>query len=198
MSAIRLGYTHQVISIVVEKMHILLRLEQGFNKFANIIGNLSAVLLLLLLANVFYDVIMRYLFNDVSIGMQELEWHLYATVFLLGISYTLKENGHVRVDVIYDRLSPKKRAVIDILGTLVFLLPFCLLIAYYGIGFTKDAYVINEGSGDPGGLPYRWVIKSMIPLSFTFVIISSIGFMLRALNLALGLEEDTTQEEIIL
>lgn len=183
---------------MVAKTHILLRVEQWFNRFSSIIGNISAVLLLLLLFNVFFDVIMRYLFNDVSIGMQELEWHLYATIFLLGISYTLKENGHVRVDVIYDRLSAKKKAVIDILGTLIFLLPFCLLITYYGIGFAKEAYDINEGSGDPGGLPYRWVIKSMIPVSFIFVIISSIGFMLRALNLALGLEEDDSHEEIIL
>lgn len=183
---------------MVEKTHILLRMEQWFNSFSNVIGNISAILLLLLLFNVFYDVVMRYLFNDVSIGMQELEWHLYATIFLLGISFTLKENGHVRVDIIYDQLSAKKKAVIDIVGTLIFLLPFCLLITYYGIGFAKEAYDINEGSGDPGGLPYRWIIKSMIPLSFIFVIISSIGFMLRALNLALGLEEDDSHEEIIL
>ena len=178
--------------------HFLLKLEHWFNKFSDFIGKLSAILLLLLLANVFYDVIMRYLFNNVSIGMQELEWHLYATIFLLGISYTLKEDGHVRVDIIYERLGPRKKAVVDILGTFILLLPFCLLVAYYGIGFAKEAYSINEASGDPGGLPYRWIIKSMIPLSFTFVIISSIGFMLRALNVALGLEIDDRQEEIIL
>ena len=184
---------------MVANTHILLRLEQWFNKFSNIIGNIASVLLLLLLANVFFDVVMRYLFNDVSIGMQELEWHLYATIFLLGIAFTLKENGHVRVDLIYERLSPKKKAVIDIVGVLVFLLPFCLLITYYGSGFAMDAYELNEGSGDPGGLPYRWVIKSMIPGSFTLVVISSIGFILRALNLALGLEEEIrTREEIIL
>ncbi|MBT3308484.1 MAG: TRAP transporter small permease subunit [Gammaproteobacteria bacterium] len=144
------------------------------------IGKLSAILLLLLLLNVFYDVIMRYLFNDVSIGMQELEWHLYATLFLLGISYTLSQNGHVRVDVIYNQLSPRRQAMIDIGGTLLLLIPFALLISWYGVGFVADSYQLGEGSGDPGGLPYRWVIKAMIPLSFLLLILSSIGFMLRA------------------
>lgn len=179
--------------------HILLSLRQWFNRLSSFIGKLAATLLLLLLANVFFDVVMRYLFNDVSIGMQELEWHLYATIFLLGIAYTLNENRHVRVDLFYDHVSPQKKAVIDIVGTLILLLPFCLLITYYGVGFASDAYEINEGSGDPGGLPYRWIIKSMIPAAFILVIISSIGFMLRALNLALGLEQETeTHEEIIL
>lgn len=177
-------------------MPLRIKLEKIINTFSNIIGNIAAVLLLLLLANVFYDVIMRYLFNDVSIGMQEMEWHLYATIFLLGITYTLKENAHVRVDIIYERLAPKKQAFIDISGTLVFLLPFCLLITYYGIGFAQESFSLNEGSGDPGGLPYRWIIKSMISLSFIFVIIGSIGFMLRALNRALDTDDQGNTKPI--
>ena len=171
-------------------MPLRIKLEQLINKFSNIIGTIASVLLLGLLANVFYDVIMRYLFNDVSIGMQELEWHLYATIFLLGISYTLKENAHVRVDVIYEHLSPKKQAFIDISGTLFFLLPFCLLVAYYGIGFAQESYSLGESSGDPGGLPHRWIIKSMISISFIFVIIASIGFMLRAWNSAVDADKN--------
>jgi len=173
-------------------MPLRIKIENIINKFSNIIGTIAAILLLGLLLNVFYDVIMRYLFNDVSIGMQELEWHLYATVFLLGISYTLKENAHVRVDIIYERLSPKKQAFIDITGTLFLLLPFSILVAYYGIGFAQESYSLGEGSGDPGGLPYRWIIKSMISLSFIFVIISSLGFMLRSLNRAIDGDNNKT------
>jgi len=173
-------------------MPLRIKIENIINKFSNIIGTIAAILLLGLLLNVFYDVIMRYLFNDVSIGMQELEWHLYATVFLLGISYTLKENAHVRVDIIYERLSPKKQAFVDITGTLFLLLPFSILVAYYGIGFAQESYSLGEGSGDPGGLPYRWIIKSMISLSFIFVIISSLGFMLRSLNRAIDGDNDKT------
>jgi TRAP-type mannitol/chloroaromatic compound transport system permease small subunit len=167
----------------------LLKAEDALNRFSDWIGAFSATLLLLLVANVFYDVVMRYLFNDVSIGMQELEWHLYSMIFLFGVAYTLKADGHVRVDVIYERLSIKKRAVIDILGTLLFLWPFCFLVAGYGIGFAYEAYDINEVSGDPGGLPYRWIIKGMISLSFICVLISSLGFLLRAINEYLGLRE---------
>jgi len=172
-------------------MPLRIRVEKLVNKFSDIVGSFAAILLLALLANVFYDVIMRYLFNDVSIGMQELEWHLYATIFLLGITYTLKENAHVRVDVIYEHLNPKKQAFIDISGTLFFLLPFCSLVAYYGIGFAQESYSLGEGSGDPGGLPYRWIIKSMISLSFIFVIIGSVGFMLRALNRAIDTDNNS-------
>ena len=127
--------------------------ERVINRFSDWIGAFSAILLLLLVANVFYDVIMRYAFNDVSIGMQELEWHLYSMIFLFGVAYTLKSDGHVRVDLVYERLGPKKRALIDILGTLLFLWPFCFLIAAYGIGFAYEAYDLGETSGDPGGLP---------------------------------------------
>lgn len=169
-------------------MSRLLKAERAFNRFSDWVGAFSAVLLLLLVANVFYDVVMRYLFNDVSIGMQELEWHLYSMVFLFGVAYTLKADGHVRVDVVYERLGAKPKAVIDILGTLLFVWPFCFLVADYGIGFAYEAYDIGEQSADPGGLPHRWVIKSMISLSFLCVIVSSIGFMLRALNEYRGLE----------
>ena len=169
-------------------MSVLLKIEAAITRFSHWIGYFSATLLLLLLANVFYDVIMRYLFNDVSIGMQELEWHLFSMIFLFGVAYALQTDGHVRVDVIYERLSPKGRAVIDILGVLIFLWPFCYLVASYGIGFAYEAYDIGEMSGDPGGLPHRWIIKSMISLSFICVLISSLGFMLRAVNELLGLK----------
>ncbi len=170
-------------------MHKSVKAERVFNRFSDWIGTFSAVLLILLVANVFYDVVMRYMFNNVSIGMQELEWHLYATIFLFGVAYTLKADGHVRVDVIYERLNHRQRAIIDIVGTLVFLWPFCFLVAGYGIGFAYEAYDINEMSGDPGGLPFRWLIKGMISLSFICVLISSIGFILRSVNEYRGLKQ---------
>ena len=169
-------------------MSTLLKAEQLIGRFSTAIGYFSAVLLLLLIANVFYDVIMRYLFNDVSIGMQEMEWHLFSMLFLFGVAYTLHTDGHVRVDVLYERASTKRRALIDIFGVVVFLWPFCFLVADYGIGFAYNAWEISEQSGDPGGLTHRWIIKSMISLSFICVLISSIGFILRAINEYLGLK----------
>jgi TRAP-type mannitol/chloroaromatic compound transport system permease small subunit len=177
-------------------MPVLTRIERAFDRVSGWVGSFSALLLLLLLTNVFYDVVMRYVFNDVSIGMQELEWHLYSVIFLLGIAYTLSVDGHVRVDLFYERLNPSRRALVDILGTLLLLWPFCLLVAGYGIGFAQEAYQLGETSGDPGGLPYRWLIKAMIPVAFVCVLISSIGFMLHSLNAYLGLKGRRTAEPL--
>jgi len=156
--------------------------EAVINSFSETLGKITAVLFILLLLNVFFDVIMRYMFNDVSIGMQELEWHLYATIFMLGIPYTLYKDGHVRVDVIYESLSVRKQAWIDLFGTLFLLIPFTLLVAKYGIDFTIESYELGETSGDPGGLPYRWLIKSMIPFAFISISISGLGLALKSIN----------------
>lgn len=156
--------------------------EAAINRFSGVLGNITAVLFLLLLLNVFYDVIMRYLFNDVSIGMQEMEWHLFATIFMLGIPYTLYKEGHVRVDIIYDNLDARKQAWIDLLGTLILLIPFTVLVIKYGIDFTMESYELGERSGDPGGLPYRWIIKAVIPFAFVTITISGIGLLLKSIN----------------
>lgn len=161
---------------------MLLKLEALIDGFSKLLGIIAAILFILLLFNVFYDVIMRYVFNDVSIGMQELEWHLFAAVFLLGIPYTLQTEGHVRVDLIYERLGVKKRAIIDLVCTIILLLPFSLLVGWYGIGFAKEAFELGEMSGDPGGLPYRWIIKAFIPFAFFSMAISGLGIIVRAIN----------------
>jgi TRAP-type mannitol/chloroaromatic compound transport system permease small subunit len=148
-------------------------------KLNSIIGNITAVLLLLMMTNVFLDVILRYFFNTGSIALQEMEWHFFAVMFLFGISYALSDESHVRVDFIYDSLSKRKRAIINIIGTLFMLIPFALLIAYGSYEFVYDAYDMNEISEDPGGLTHRWIIKAMIPLSLIFLIITSIGYIYR-------------------
>lgn len=161
---------------------ILSELEKRITQLTMGLGYLAAAMLIGLVLNVFYDVVMRYLFNDVSIAMQELEWHLYATVFLLGIAYTLQTDGHVRVDVIYERLNPQQQAWINLLGTLLFVWPFCMVVIYYGIEFAQSAYQIGEISGDPGGLTQRWLIKGMISLAFGCVLLSSVGTVLRSVQ----------------
>jgi TRAP-type mannitol/chloroaromatic compound transport system permease small subunit len=173
----------------------LQKAEAIINRFSDALGKFSAILFLLLLANVFYDVIMRYLFNDVSIGMQELEWHLYASIFMLGIPYTLYKEGHVRVDILYEGLSVRKQAWIDLLGTLLLLIPFTLLVARYGINFVMESYELGERSGDPGGLPYRWLIKSVIPLAFFAIAISGVGFILKSINTLLNHTDNINKEK---
>ena len=155
-------------------------------RIINGVGALCAVLLLLMILNVFYDVIMRYLFNNVSIGMQELEWHLFSAMFLLGIGYALNEDAHVRVDVFYDRFSARTKAMINIIGIVLFLIPFSLLVIHFADDFVYESFQLGERSGDPGGLPYRWLIKSVIPLSFMFLILSGVCFVLKQIQVLRG------------
>jgi len=165
---------------------MLLRLEKIFDRFSNLMGWIAGVLNLVMLLNVFYDSIMRYFFNTGSIAMQEMEWHLFAMVFLFGIAYGLKEDGHVRVDVLYDRFSPQWKAIVNIGGTLLFLLPLSVLIVEGSVWYVHEAYTSGEISGDPGGLPYRWLIKLVIPASFVFLIVSATGFIIRNVNILRG------------
>ncbi|RXJ81504.1 TRAP transporter small permease subunit [Arcobacter sp. F2176] len=166
---------------------MLLKLEKGFDKFADLIGTITSIAMVLMILNVFYDVVMRYFFRDGSIAMQEMEWHLFSVVILLGMSYTLKEDGHVRVDLIYDRLTDRKKAMINMTGVIAFILPIAILVGLSSINNAHEAYLSMEQSGDPGGLPYRWIVKSLIPLSFLLLIITSIGYFIKNLNIYKGL-----------
>lgn len=162
---------------------MLKKLERSFDRFADIIGNLTAIAMVLMILNVFYDVIMRYFFRSGSIAMQEMEWHLFSVIILLGIAYTLKEDGHVRVDIIYDKLSARKKALINMLGTVFFILPIAILVGLSSINNAAEAFQSMEISGDPGGLHYRWIVKALIPVSFLLLTISSIGFFIKNLIL---------------
>ncbi len=155
-------------------------------KIIDTLGNFCSLLMVLMILNVFYDVIMRYFFNDVSIGMQELEWHLFAAMFMFGIAYTLKEDDHVRVDIFYDAMSKRKQAFINIFGALVFALPITILIGYYSIDYTIEAYTMGEGSADPGGLPHRWIVRSVIPLSSVFLMLSIIHVVLSQIQVLMA------------
>ena len=167
---------------------MLLKLEKFFDRFSDLMGWIAGILNLLMLVNVFYDSIMRYFFNSGSIALQEMEWHLFAMVFLFGIAYALKEDGHVRVDILYDRFSPRVKSVVNICGTLLLLLPLSVLIVEGYVLYVTEAFTSGEISGDPGGLGYRWLIKLVIPASFVFLIVSATGFVIHNIRIFRGLE----------
>ncbi|MFL0806834.1 MAG: TRAP transporter small permease subunit [Oceanobacter sp.] len=173
---------------------MLIQAERALNRFSDILGFVSAILFILMLFNVFIDVVMRYAFNDVSIAMQEMEWHLFAAMFMLGVPYTLRAEGHVRVDLIFERVSEKAQAWIDIFGCLVLLFPFCLLVGYYGIDFAKEAYELGETSGDPGGLSHRWIIKSVISFAFFSTAIAGLGLLVTRINELRGIKHEHNKQ----
>lgn len=161
----------------------LRQLAAFIDKLSTWAGRLVAWLVLCLVLLVCYDVGMRYLFQSGSVALQELEWHLFALIFLLGAASTLKNDGHVRVDVFYQSkwFSPQARIWINLLGNLAFLLPFCLIIITASWPFVRNAFLQNEGSPDPGGLPYRYLLKAVIPLAFSLLALQGIADIIRNL-----------------
>jgi TRAP-type mannitol/chloroaromatic compound transport system permease small subunit len=103
---------------------------------------------------------------------------LFSAMFMFGIGYTLKVDGHVRVDVFYERWSAKTRAWINLLGTLVFIVPISILIIDFGWQVMLEAYSMGEGSGDPGGLPHRFIIKGVVPVAFIYLLLCAFSVVL--------------------
>lgn len=160
------------------------------NGFCRIIDNISewtgraiAWLVLLMVLVIVYDISMRYLFQIGSVALQELEWHLFAIIFLLGAAYTLKHDGHVRVDIFYQSrwMNARRRAMVDIFGTVFLLIPFCVLIIVSSGAFVGNSFSIAEGSPDPGGLPYRFFLKAMIPAAFALLVLQGVSGLIRAI-----------------
>lgn len=154
---------------------------QSIDSFTEWSGRSVAWLVLAMVLLICYDVAMRYLLHQGSVALQELEWHLFALIFLLGSAYTLKHDEHVRVDIIYQsrKLSDKQRALINIIGILIFLFPFCVLILISAWPFVENAYFYNEGSPDPGGLPYRYLLKASVLVAFAMLILQGLAELLR-------------------
>ncbi len=151
------------------------------------VGKCTSWLIIILVFLVGYDVSMRYLFQSGSIGIQELEWHLFSIILLIGSSYTLKHDEHVRLDILYRSrlLTDKHRAWIDVFGILFILIPFCLLVIISAWPFVFQSYVHNEVSPDPGGLTARWLIKSIIPTGFCLLLIQGIAEIIKKLTKAM-------------
>jgi len=162
-------------------LHGMIRIIDGISELT---GRLLAYLVISMVLLIAYDVAMRYLLHAGSVALQELEWHLFAVMILLGAGYTLKHDEHVRVDLLYHSawLNDTHRAIIDLLGALFLLLPFCALIIWSSWDFVARAYLSGEVSPDPGGLPWRWVLKAMIPLGFSLLALQGVGEVLRRVN----------------
>ncbi len=173
---------------------MIYKLNNFFEKLNNFMGVLLSVIMILLIMNVFYDVVSRYLFDGGSIAMQEMEWHLFGVMILFGTSYALREEGHVRVDFLYNNFSPKTQALINIFGTLFFIIPLAVFIVYGSYDFVMYSYTSHEVSEDPGGLGYRWIIKSMIPISFLYLIITSVGYIIK--NIIIFKENKKIKENV--
>ena len=160
-------------------MSILLKLSRGIDWLNEQVGRLVGVLVLGMVFFGAFNALARYTgrFTELQLSSNafvELQWYLFSLVFLLGAAHTLKRNQHVRVDVFYGRLGPRGQAGIDLAGTLLFLIPFCIFALWVSFPTVRNSWAVWEVSPDPGGLP-RWPIKSAILVSFALVLLQGVS-----------------------
>jgi TRAP-type mannitol/chloroaromatic compound transport system permease small subunit len=168
-----------VFSFRIQHLQTLIHSINSLNKRVGIFASWFSGLLVIL---VIYDVLMRYLFKLSSPWIMELEWHLFSILFLLGSAYTFQVDRHVRVDLFYSGMSKKDKARTDLLGSLLFLLPWSIFIMRYSFDYAMSSYQMGEGSPDPGGLPYRYIIKFCIVIGFFLLSLQAVANVLSAIQ----------------
>lgn len=146
------------------------------------VGAIAGWCTTLLVVLVCYDVFMRYFFSNSKTWILELEWHLFALVFLLGAAMTLKDDKHVRVDVFYADWSPRRQAWINLVGSLLLLIPWCIVVIWKSSIYTSLSLDIYEGSPQPGGLPARYIIKGAVAFGFILLLLQGIALLLRSIR----------------
>ncbi len=162
------------------------RLVALIDLFIRRTGEAIAWLTLAMVFTTFAVVVLRYGLEIGSIALQESVLYMHGCVFLLGAAYTLQLDGHVRVDILYRHMSERQRAVVDLLGTLLFLLPMCGFIAWIGWDYVLQAWRIREGSGEAGGLAYVYVLKTLLPVCTVLLALQGVAEALRAIGRLLG------------
>lgn len=158
--------------------------------FIDRIGSLTAWIALVMIGLVATNVILRYSFSFGSVWAQELEWHLLAALILLGMSHALQRGDNVRVDVFYARFSPALKRVIDVISALLLLL-VSLGFIWLSLGYVEQSRSISEASPDPGGIPLRWLVKSLIPLGYGLLVLQQLAHLVRLLDIPTTPREST-------
>ena len=166
----------------------MLKLRQCLEDFAEFSGTVIAWLTVTMVLVTFVIVVLRYAFDLGWISMQESVTWMHAAVFMLGAAYTLKRDEHVRVDIFYRRMSDRRKAIVDLLGTLMFLLPMALFLAISSWDYVYTSWIIREASREAGGLPYPFVpvLKSLIPVTAGMLMLQGLANILGAILTLLG------------
>jgi TRAP-type mannitol/chloroaromatic compound transport system permease small subunit len=161
-------------------MQILRKTHQVIDRCSLALGNALCWLLILMMVAICLVVLLRYGFDIGNTALQESVTYLHASIFMLGAAYTLKQDGHVRVDIFYRHFSPRTQAWVNSLGGIIFLLPLCLYIIGISWGFVLQSWQIQEVSPEPGGIPAIFLLKSLIPLMGGCLALQGFAEVLRA------------------
>lgn len=154
-----------------------------FDRISEVVGRLTAWLTVFMVLMTGIVVVMRYAFDAGFIWMQESIIWMHAAVFMLGAAYTLRHEEHVRVDIFYRNMSPRRRAIVDLAGVILFLLPVCGFLAISAFGFAAAAWAMGEITREPGGLPYPAIplLKSIVMIMPVTLALQGVSMVLRSL-----------------
>jgi TRAP-type mannitol/chloroaromatic compound transport system permease small subunit len=134
---------------------------------------------LVLMAVIVINVFMKNVMAQGSVQFEEIQWHIYSALFLLGLSYTMATDDHVRVDVLHERFSLRTKAWVDLIGIVFFLIPFLLVLIWYAVPYVVKAFVDAERSASPAGLSNYWIIKTALPLGFVLLLLAALARLSR-------------------
>ena len=175
-------------------MTLLLKLSQLIDWLNERVGKGAFWLVLIMTLISAGNATYRFIFNDSSNGMLEIQWYLFAAVFLLCSPYTLQKNEHVRIDVLSGKFGPRANAVIDIIGTLFFLLPMVIAVMWLSLPLVAESYKIHEYSANAGGL-IRWPVKILLPIGFALLALQGISEMIKRFAFLQGLIADPNAKD---
>ena len=166
-------------------------ISSGIERFTVITGKGIAWLNGILIVVIMVQVVLRYVFGKGLVYLEELQWHIYAVCFMFGISYNIAVDAHVRLDLFHRNFSQRTRDIIELLGVLFLILPMAAVIFLHSIDFVAMSYRLGESSSSPLGLPLRWLIKGVIPLSMVMVFAVSLS---KCIKLIISLAQHSGQE----
>ncbi len=161
-------------------------LIHGLEKLVKLAGVFAGYFTLLLVITIVMDVILRYTFNTTFIWVVELETYYFALIFLLGAGYAFQKDKHVRVDVFYSKFSPTKKHRTDLLGNILFLLPWTITVLLVSFQYVRFSFLINEASPQPGGLPYLFVLKSLVFFGFLVLVVQCLASSIKSILVLLN------------
>lgn len=160
---------------------MLVNIESFINRINEWLGRTVAWFILAMVVITFFNVVMRYGFNFGLIAIQESVIYLHSFVFMLAIAYTYKHNEHVRVDIFYSKYSETKKAWVDLFGTLFLLLPFCIYLIFASWQYALNSWLLLEGSREAGGLPFLYLLKTLVPLMPALLLLQGLATICKSL-----------------
>ncbi len=165
------------------------------NAIVRRVAETAAWLNVILIGIILSQVVLRYGFNHGLVPLEELMWHVYAVAFMFGLAYAVSNDSHIRVDLLHVNLPRPVQHTLEILGIILLFMPFLWIVFHHSLDWVADSYRVSEGSTSPQGLPHRWIIKSIIPISFFLMFLAALARLIQETLLLFHGGTEPTEEK---